>query len=129
MATARAHVRIARSADEVWKALADPDAIQDWFPAITDSTTTNGRRHIVMADGTEIDEDVVTVDDSLRRFQYRLVPGAVPVEQHLGTVDVIEDGDGTLLVYGVDVQPDALGVPMQQAAEGLAGALKAHLER
>lgn len=129
MATARAHVRIQRSVDDVWKVIEDPDAIQDWFPAIESSKTTDGRRRIAMEDGTEVDEDVVTADAGLRRFQYTLVPGGVvPVERHLATVDVLEDGDGALVVYGVDVEPDAMGPAMQQMTEALTAALKVHLE-
>ena len=55
-----------------------------------------------------ITEEIVTVDDDLRRFQYSITEMPIPVEYHLSTIDVLEDGDGTLIVYGVDVQPDML---------------------
>ena len=35
-------------------------------------------------------EEIVTVDLQLRRFQYRVTGGDLPVEEHLGTIDVIE---------------------------------------
>lgn len=129
MATSRAHIRIDRPADEVWQAVTDPTLIKDWFPGLSDCTSDGSSRHVTTADGIEVDEEIVTNDAALRRFQYRLLPGAVPVEQHLATVDVIDDGDGTLVVYGVDVQPEAFGPAMQQTVDGAVAGLKAHVER
>jgi len=129
MATARAHIRIDRPADEVWQAVTDPTLIKDWFPGLSDCTVDGNLRHITTTTGMEVDEEVVTNDSSMRRFQYRLLPGSVPVEQHLATVDVIEDGVATLVVYGVDVQPGAFGGPMQQTVDGAVAGLKAHVER
>jgi hypothetical protein len=39
----------------------------------------------------------VTSDDELRRFPYRFTGGDIPVEFHRGTVDVIPNGDGSLV--------------------------------
>jgi uncharacterized protein YndB with AHSA1/START domain len=129
MATARGHIRIDRPAADVWQAIADPTLIKDWFPGLSDCTADgSGVRHVTTSNGREVDEEIVTNDASLRRFQYRLLPGAVPVEQHLATVDVIEDGNGSLVVYGVDVQPEAFGPAMQQTVDAALAGLKAHVE-
>ena len=128
MATARAHIRIDRPADEVWQAVTDPTLIKDWFPGLSDCTADGNVRHVTTTTGIEVDEEIVTNDESLRRFQYRLLPGPVPVEQHLATLDVIGDGDGTIVVYGVDVEPEAFGAAMQQTVDGAVAGLKAHVE-
>jgi len=39
----------------------------------------------------------VTNDPELRRFQYRIVGGGMPVESHIGTVDMREDGGGSIV--------------------------------
>ena len=52
-------------------------------------------------------------DADLRRFQYRIVPGLVPVESHLGTIDVIEHGPESIVVYSTEVSPDSFGSTMQ----------------
>ena len=129
MATTRAHIRIDRPADEVWKAITDPTLIRDWFPGLSDCTSAGDVRHVTTSNGMEVDEEIITNDSTLRRFQYRLLPGPVPVEHHLATVDVIDDGDGALVVYGVDVKPDDFGAAMQQTADGAVAGLKAHVER
>ena len=128
MATTRAHIHIDRPADEVWKAITDPTLIKDWFPGLSNCTAADSVRHVWTTTGIEVDEEIVTNDADLRRFQYRLLPGPVPVEHHLATVDVLEDGDGSLVIYAVDVLPEPFGPAMQQTAEGALAGLKAYSE-
>jgi uncharacterized protein YndB with AHSA1/START domain len=128
MATIRHHARIARSPDEVWQVVADAGSISTWFPLIEESRAEGGSRYCSMKGGGKLEEEIVTSDDELRRFQYRITGGDIPVEHHIGTVDVLEDGSGSLVIYSTDVTPDAVAETMNGAlAEGLQG-LKAHLE-
>ena len=127
MASLRSHARIARPADEVWKVVSDAAGISAWVPGIEQATAANGKRSCTLAGGMALEEDVVTVDDELRRFQYRITDG-MPVEHHLGTVDVLEDGDGALVVYSTEITPDSLADLMRPAIEGGVQGLKAHLE-
>lgn len=70
----------------------------------------------------------MTNDSELRRFQYRITSG-MPVESHLGTVDVLDDDAGALVIYSTEVTPDELADQMGPLIEeGLAG-LKQYLER
>ena len=127
MASLRSHARIARPADEVWKVVSDAEGIPAWFPGIEQATVADGRRSCTLPGGMVLEEDIVTVDDALRRFQYRITAG-MPVEHHLGTVDVLEDGDGSLVVYSTEITPDSLAELMAPAVEGGVQGLKAHLE-
>lgn len=130
MATARAHTRIARPAAEVWKHITNTDGIVEWFPGVAACTSADGVRHVRTSTGIELDERIVTNDQVLRRFQYSIVPGVVPVEHHLATVDVIDDdaGEGPLVIYSVDVTPDAMGASMQQSVEAALVGLKSFAE-
>lgn len=129
MATLRSHTRIDRSPDEVWAVVSDAGAISDWFPAIEKSSATGTTRSCELAGGVPLEEEIVTRDADLRRFQYRITGGALPVTSHLGTVDVLDDRDGSLVVYSTEVQPDELAQQLGPAIEdGLRG-LKEHLER
>jgi polyketide cyclase/dehydrase/lipid transport protein len=124
MATIRAHTRINRSADDVWKVVADAGNIAAWFPGMESSSGGDGRRTVVFAGGIEVPEEIVTSDDALRRFQYSIVPGTIGVEHYLGTIDVLEDTNGgSLVIYGADMRPDALiemiGPSLQGGVEGL----------
>lgn len=128
MATVRHHTRIAATPDAVWQVVSDAGAISTWFPLIEESSAEDGVRRCTLKGGGRLEEEIVTSDDTLRRFQYRITSGDMPVEFHLGTVDVLEDGDGSLVVYSTDVKPDDLGPMMDGVlAEGLSG-LRAHLE-
>ena len=128
MASLRTHVRIARPADDVWKVVSDAAAISTWFPGIEQATATDRTRTCTLAGGGQLEEDVLNVDHDLRRFQYRIT-GGMPVEHHLGTVDVLEDGpDGALVVYSTEITPDGLGDVVGPSIEGGVQGLKEHVE-
>lgn len=128
LATIRHHVRIDRSPDEVWAAVSDAGSISTWFPMFEKSSVEGSTRHCTIKGGGQLEEEIVTSDDELRRFQYRIIAGDVPVESHLGTIDVLEDGDGSLVIYSTDVAPEPVAKQMNGAlAQGLQG-LKDHLE-
>lgn len=127
MATIRHHTRIARPADEVWSVVRDAGGIATWFPDIEQCAVDDGVRRCTLAGGAELVEDVVTVDDELRRFQYRITDAPFPVTFHLGTVDVLEVDAGALVVYSTEIEPDHLRAAMDPSiARGLEG-LAAHL--
>jgi hypothetical protein len=53
------------------------------------------------------------------------VPG---VTSHLATIDVIDDREGSLVVYSFDVEPDAMVPFMQQSYVAALAALKEHVD-
>jgi len=63
----------------------------------------------------------------LRRFQYKIT-GGLPVDHHLGTVDLLEDGPNSLVVYSTEITPDELADVVGPSIEGGVQGLKAHLE-
>ena len=132
MATIRTFARVQRSADDVWKVIGDPTRIVEWFPGVTAVTVEDGVRTLTLASGLPVFEQIVTLDHRLRRFQYRIT-GPLPVRYHLGTMDVIDDGQpGCLLLYSTEIEPDPMafvldGVISEGIAE-LARQLDAHEE-
>lgn len=117
MATLRSHVRIHRSADEVWAVIADPTRIVEWFPGVTAATVADGVRTLTLASGLPVFEDIVTLDHRRRRFQYRIT-GPLPVRYHLGTMDVLEDGEpGCLLIYSTEISPDPMAFVLDGAID------------
>lgn len=121
MATIRSHARIDRSADAVWKVVGDPARIIEWFPGLTGVTVADGHRTLTMRSGLTVEEEIVTLDHRLRRFQYRIT-GPLPVRYHLGTMDVLEDGrPGCLLVYSTEIEPDPMAFVLDGViSEGIA---------
>lgn len=83
----------------MWSVVSDAGNISAWFPMVATSTATGDHRHCTLEGDVPLEEEIVANDATLRRFRYRIVGGGVPVESHLGTVDVIDDGGSSLVVY------------------------------
>ena len=119
MATFRFHTRVPVPADDVWRVLTDVDLIPAWFPGVDKASFDGVHRILQLADGGTLTAEVVTVDPELRRFQYRFLHGMPqPIEYHLGTLDVIEDAAGALVVYSQEILPDELGAVVGPAVGG-----------
>ena len=128
MSTIRHHVRIDASADTVWALITDPVAITTWAEGL-DACTFDGTSRTITAMGAEIVEEIVTNDSDLRRFQYSITGGPMPVEYHLATIDVIEDGETSLLIYAAEIKPDSFKDFMDGLLGGLAQQLKTAAEK
>jgi len=127
MATIRETIHIDAPPDQVWAEVRNPLAVTNFFDALESAEMVGSARKIKMGDIT-ITEEIVTVDDDLRRFQYSITEMPIPVEFHLSTIDVLEDGDGTLIVYGVDVRPDMLKDILAPTISGATVAMKQYFE-
>ena len=108
-------------ADALWALVGDPARLPEWFPGVR--VLHRDRRPSgwsVTRAGPPMPEQLLTVDPALRRFQYRIT--APIFNEHLGTIDVHDLGDGTsLVVYSVDADPAALALVILGAARaGLA---------
>jgi carbon monoxide dehydrogenase subunit G len=125
MATLRHHTRVDAPADEVWKLVADTGNIAAWFPGL-DASSQEGDVRTVNMGGMEIKERIVTNDDDLRRLQYTII------EPQMGdvlvTLDVIDEGEGCLVVYAADFSPDELRDLLDPTYAGATQAIKQHAE-
>lgn len=109
MGTVRRHTFIDASADDVWALVGDPARLHEWFP-IVGCEVKGDKRWIDLAGGLRFEEDIVTLDHDLRRFQYSIVNNPI-VKRHLGTVDVIPDGhDRCVVVYSTDLDPEVMAL-------------------
>lgn len=110
MPTRRSHVIVKGAPDEVWGLIRDPLGWNPWFPEMGESSMEGDLRTITLPSGLAIVEQITTVDDELRRFQYRIVENFV-IKDHLSTIDVFDLSDGTSLVsYSLEIQPDAMAI-------------------
>jgi hypothetical protein len=123
----RETVHIDAAPEKVWAGIREPLALLDWFDGIDSGEMVGNARKLKMGDIT-VTEEIVTVDDDLRRFQYAITELPIPIEFHLATIDVLPEGDGTLLVYGVDVRPDGLKDILAPTISGAAKGIKKHYE-
>jgi len=115
MGTVRRHAFVDCNADKVWSFVGAPERLHEWFP-ITECRVEGNKRWITLAAGIVFEEDIITLDQYLRRFQYKIVNNSL-IKFHLGTVDVIPDGDNRCLVtYSTDMDPEVLALPIAGAA-------------
>lgn len=109
MATVRHHVVVDVPARTAWELLGDPSRVAEWYPGITSCVIEGTTRTVTLGSGLEMPEEIVTVDELQRRFQYSL---RVPlVRSHLSTIDVLElDEHHCCCVYGVDADPAVMAL-------------------
>jgi hypothetical protein len=118
MASLREHIWLAASADVVWKTVGDPLSLQKWVPSVLTSSIEGRLRTLVLKRGGTVVEEILNLDERKRRIQYSVRAG-LPVDHHLGTVDVIEAGtDRCLVIYGTDVTPDTIAKGIGAAISG-----------
>jgi len=113
--TVRRHVFIAASAERVWELVGSPERLHEWFPVVA-SDVEGSTRWVALASGLRFEEEIVTLDHDLRRFQYRIINNPI-IKTHLGTVDVIPDGPRRcVVVYSTDLDPEAMALMIGGAA-------------
>jgi len=124
----RYHVRINRSADDVWALAGDPARLHEWFPGITSCTVDGATRVIVLGSGMPMPEEILVRDETLRRFQYRIT--APIFRHHRGTIDVLDMGDGTcVVVYSTEADPRTMALTISGGTAGALDELKRQMER
>ncbi len=116
MVTARRHRRIRRRAADVWALVGDAGRLAEWFPGIVAARVDGDRRTIELATGVTLEETIVERDDLVRRFRYRITPNGL-IESHQGIIDVLDDGDTSIVVYTQEVEPPAMAVILGGACE------------
>lgn len=128
IASIRHHVRIARSADDVWALVGDAARLPEWFPGIVAAEVDGNRRTITTATGIPMPEEITVSDPLQRRFQYRI---DVPlVTYHRSTIDVLPLGERECLVqYAVDAEPRTMALVIGGGARGALTELKTQMER
>ncbi len=118
----RHDIQINAPAEAVWSLVGDPARVHEWFPGIVSCSVDGDMRTVITRSGLPMPEQLLTVDDVLHRFQYRIV--APMFKEHLGTLDVHQLADGTsLVVYSTDADP----APLALVIGGAARAALAHL--
>jgi hypothetical protein len=106
---------LASSAEAVWSFIGRPEVLHEWFP--TSSTRVEGdKRWVTLPSGIVFEEQILLVDNDLRRFQYSIINSPL-ITHHVGTVDVIALADDRcIVIYGTDIEPEVLGLAIGAAA-------------
>lgn len=115
MTTVRVSFPVPVSPDEVWDVFRDVGAVHTRLaPGFVVDTVVDGDvRHVTFANGVEVTERIVTVDDTGRRLVYAIEGGAA--SHHNASFEVVATPDGgSTVVWTTDVLPDAVAPRFQQ---------------
>lgn len=128
MATIRNEMTLGASPDRVWDALRDFGAVHRRVAPgfLTDSKLDGDARIVTFANGAVARETLVSSDDESRRLVYAIMDQRF--KHYSASVQVFADGQGSRVVWIVDLLPDDLaGLVRQMAGQG-AVAMKHTLE-
>lgn len=132
MATIRQEFHVQASAEAVWDALRDFGAVPQRLAAgfVTDCKLEEDGavRALTFANGVQVRERLVALDDRLRRIAYTAEGGGAT--HHNASAEVIAVGENECrFVWTTDLLPDALAPAIQQMMVAGAKAMQATLER
>lgn len=129
MPTLDKQIRIDRPAGEVWRVVGDVGAISNWFPGIA-SSTAEGQQRVCELDGGAgtLVERIVAHDDAARTYEYEIVDGPMPIDNHHARVEVHDEGDGTLLSWKTEIEPAESAEAMDGMFDQALAELKRQLE-
>ena len=118
------------SADTAWAALRQAGEARALFaPVLVDSRVAGDIRTVRFANGSIVEERIITIDDERRRIVYAAEKGT-PMTHHHASMQVIPEGGGRCrFVWITDLLPDSAASSISQLIDGGAQALKANLER
>jgi hypothetical protein len=114
----------------VWEAVKDIGAIHTRLAQgfVTDTKLEGDTRTVTFANGFVVQEQVVSIDDEMRRFVYRAVGGRA--SHHNAFFQVFPTPDGKSKVLWVtDLLPDEMRAPIEQMVELGSGAIQRTLEK
>ncbi len=106
MGSIRKEITLGRTADAVWDAVRDYGAPHKRLApgVLTDSRIDGDARVVTFANGLELRERIVVVDDVQRRLVWAVVGGRL--EHHNGAMQVIAGNGHSRLVWTTDFLPD-----------------------
>ena len=130
MASIRNEIALRDSSERVWDAVRDFGAVhQRVAPGfLTDGKLEgNDVRVVTFANGAVARETLVSSDDMSRRLVYAIMDQRF--KHYSASVQVLAEGDGSRVVWIIDLLPDDLAGYVTQMAQQGAAAMKTALEK
>lgn len=130
MATIRKEVQIDAPPQRVWDALRDVGALHTRLaPGFVVDTRLDGNARIVtFSNGMVVREDIVAVDDALRRVVWAIIGQQFQHYNGAAQVDASSDGT-TVFVWTVDLLPDEVAGDVGAMMEAGIHVIKATMEQ
>jgi hypothetical protein len=127
MASITRHIPLAAGADRVWAALRDVARPHHVFVGVlTDARLEGDDRTVTFADGIEVRERIVAIDDAARRLAYTVVDGTFAHHHASFTVEACTGG--CTVTWVTDLLPDDAASRVEGLMAAGAAAMAATLE-
>jgi carbon monoxide dehydrogenase subunit G len=126
MAEGSVEKKINASPEAVWAMAGSFDGVDKFFPGI-ESFRLEGDDRIIGMFGLEVRERLLSRDEEAMALEYSVVDG-VPIESHKARVSVAADGDGSLVTWSYDVQPEEMAPIFGQTYTGALDELAKHFD-
>ena len=121
MASIYLETTLAVSPAELWGTVRDVGAVSGMLNILSASSLDGDQRSCTMADGAELSERILSVDDGNQRMAYAITDSPFPIEMHAASMQVLDAGNGkSTFRWITDIKPDALADAL---APMLAGAV------
>lgn len=130
MASICKELALSTSADRVWDALRDFQAVHTRVAPgfLVDNKPEDGARVLTFANGAVFREYLVSCDDQQRRLVYAIAQK--PFTTYSASVQIVETGAGnSLLTWTVDFLPNELAEKIDSQMEAAVRVMKSTLER
>jgi carbon monoxide dehydrogenase subunit G len=129
MASIRKEILTTARPDDVWAAIRDIGALHTRLvPGFVVGTQLEpGVRVVTFGNGMVVREPIVTIDDAARRLVWTVEGGRTT--HYNASCQAIEEGQGTKVVWVVDVLPDAVAGTIDAMMQNGANVMKATLNR
>lgn len=130
MATIHKEIVIQAAPAAVWAAVRDVGAVHERLvPGLVVATTlADYVRTVTFANGMVVQERIVTIDDTARRFVYAATGGRAT--HHNSSLQVLPEGSSaTRLIWTTDLLPTEAAPPIATLVDQGAEVMKATLER
>lgn len=111
--------------DRAWALLGNPASLADWHPAIQSSTTEGATRRCTLADGGEVVETILELDDAARQYKYSIDSSPLPIRDYVSLVSVTPNDSGCQVTWESDFA--VIGAPTEQIEAAIRGLYEAGL--
>lgn len=105
--------QIAADPAKVWTLLGRFDGLDAWMPSIASCEGTGSgsgaTRTLTLGDGGTVIEELVSVDESARRYTYKILEAPLPIKNYLSAISVTAEGSGSGVSWACEF--DADGAP------------------
>ncbi len=121
-------IEIKASPERVWAVLGDLAATPDWLPGTLSANVDGNTRFCVMADGSQVHEQISGYSTEGRTFHWRHVQVPLPVRDSHGTFTVTA-ADGAASTVTLDAQFEPLDrIAAADVSKMIDGAFQQSLE-